>query len=98
MFVEIRAPFEPARLLHDLHEDVVAALDFLADREAAVPLRDLDVTDVEGLFVDVVDVKEGVAAQTDVDERSSHSREHVLHFSFVDRADDFLFALDVEFG
>ena len=61
-------------------------------------LRDLDVADVQRLLVDVVDVEKGVAAQADVDERRSHSGEHVLNFSFVDRADDSLFALDVEFG
>ena len=89
---------EAARLLDDLHQDVVAALDLLADREAAVALRDLDVADVQRLLVDVVDVQKGVAPQADVDEGRSHSGEHVLDFSFVDRADDFLFALDVEFG
>ena len=64
----MRAPFEAARLLDDLHEDVVAAFDLLVDREAAVALGDLDVADVQRLFVDVVDVEERVAAQADVDE------------------------------
>ena len=89
---------EAARLLDDLDENVVAALDFLADREAAMALRDLDVADVERLLVDVVDVQEGVAPQPDIDEGRAHSGQHVLNFSLVDRADDFLFALDVEFG
>ena len=61
-------------------------------------LRDFDVADIERLLVNVVDVKEGVTAQADVDEGGSHTGEHVLDLPFVDRADDFLFALDVEFG
>ncbi len=63
-----------------------------------MPLRDLDVADVQRLLVDIVDVEKGVAAEADVDERGSHAGEHVLYFAFVDRADDLLFALDVEFG
>ena len=61
-------------------------------------LRDLDVADVQRRLVDVVDVKERVTAEADVDEGGAHPGEHVLDLPFVDRADDFLFALDVEFG
>src|ERR1700693_1118686 len=90
--------FKPARFFDDLDEDVVALGDLFGDRPAGTALSDFDIADVERRFVDVVDVQEGVAAEADVDEAGSHSGEHVHHFAFVDRADDLLFAFDVDFG
>ena len=87
---------EAARLLDDLHEDVVASFDLLTDCEAAVALSDFDVADVQRLLVDVVDVQKSVSSEPDVDERRPHAGQHVLHFTFIDRADDLLFALNVE--
>ncbi len=87
---------EPARLLDDLHQHVVAAADLLVDGVAGAARGDLDVADVERRLVDVVDVEEGVAAQPDVAEAGAHAGQDVDDLPFVDRADDALFALDVD--
>ncbi len=90
--------FESAWLFDDLHEHVVAAVNFVGDGPAAASLRDLDVADIQRGLIDVVDVKERVPAQADIHETRAHAGQYVLDFSFEDRADDFFFALDVNFG
>ncbi len=87
---------EAARLLDDLDQHVVAAADLLVDGVAGAARGDLDVADVERRLVDVVDVEEGVAAQPDVAEAGAHAGQDVDDLPFVDRADDALFALDVD--
>ena len=89
---------EAARLLDDLHQNVVALADLLVDRPAAAAAGDLDVADVQRRLVDVVDVEKGVAPEADVHEAGAHAGQHVLNFAFVDRTDDAFVTLDVVLG
>ena len=90
--------FEAARLFDDLDEDVVADLEQLVDRVSFAAVGDLRLADVDGIAHDVVDVQKGVAAEADVDEAGSHAGEDVFDAAFVDGADDFFFAFEVDLG
>ncbi len=70
----------PDRILADLDDDVVAGLEGLFDL-AGRP------AETGCLPVDFARVEHAVAATTDVDERRLHRRQHVLHDSQVDVAD-----------
>ena len=88
--------FEAARLLDDLHEDLVADLEHLADGVSAAALGHLFIPDVDRVATDVVYIEKGIAAEADVDEARPHAREDVLDATFVDRADDLFFAFEVD--
>jgi hypothetical protein len=86
------------RVLHDLHQDLLARLDQLVDATAlpAAAARSL----LAARQDDLVDVKEAVSLQPDVDERRLHAGQDVVDHALVDVADDraLAAALDVELG
>jgi hypothetical protein len=69
------------RVLRDLHEHAVAAL----ERQLDAPRL---VARLHGIPVDLAGVEHGVAAAADVDEGGLHARQHVLHAAEVDVADE----------
>ena len=76
------------RVLDDLHDDVLAGLQQIADlaalaaRAAAAPGR------VDAREHDLVDVQEAVLLEPDVDERRLEPSEHVVDAALVDVSDD----------
>ena len=71
----------PDRVLRDLHEHPVAGLERELDASGLV-------AGLDGIPVDLAGVQHGVAAAADVDERGLHARQHVLHATEVDVADE----------
>ena len=72
------------RVLRDLHEHAVAGLERELDAARLVLLAVLG----SGIPVDLAGVQHGVAAAADVDEGGLHARQHVLHATEVDVADE----------
>src|SRR5579872_367819 len=88
--------FEASRFFDHLHEHVAADFEQFVDGVALAAVGDLGFADVDRVAHDVVDIQEGIAAQTDVDERRAHAGQDVFDPAFVDGTYYFFFALEVD--